>query len=75
MHILTKCTVQEAKFPVKKYRQAALRGGFNSGGKRFNKVLFQLVSLFNGHTYCYFIQTHYLISNQHHWCMATGKSA
>jgi hypothetical protein len=26
-HILTKCTVQEAKSPVKKARQAALRGG------------------------------------------------
>jgi hypothetical protein len=26
-HILTKCTVQEAKCPVKKSSQAALRGG------------------------------------------------
>jgi hypothetical protein len=26
-HILTKCTVKEAKSPVKKSRQAALRGG------------------------------------------------
>jgi hypothetical protein len=32
--MLKKCTVQEAKFPVKKSRQAALCGGFNSGVKR-----------------------------------------
>jgi hypothetical protein len=32
-HILTKCMVQEAKFPSKKSRQAALRGGFNSDVK------------------------------------------
>jgi hypothetical protein len=28
-HILTKCTVEEAKFPTKKCRQAALRGGMD----------------------------------------------
>jgi hypothetical protein len=32
-HILTKYTVQEAKFPVKKSHQAALAEGFNSGVK------------------------------------------
>jgi hypothetical protein len=31
-HILTKCTAREAKSPVKKFRQTALRG-FNSGVK------------------------------------------
>jgi hypothetical protein len=38
-HILTKCTVQEAKSPAKKSRQAAMRGGINSGVKGLNHHL------------------------------------
>jgi hypothetical protein len=41
-HVLMKCTVQEAKSPVKKFRQAALHAGFNSGVKGLYIPCFKL---------------------------------
>jgi hypothetical protein len=55
-HVLTKCTVQEEKSPVKNSRQAALRGGIEFGVKGLTVggllYFFQFLVSFFATDYC-----------------------
>jgi hypothetical protein len=55
-HILTKCTVQEAKSPVKYLVSKCCAEGFNFGVKGLNKLQFLQVLLYSGDVHAYLLK-------------------